>query len=1008
MDPRNRNPTATGAPRVVDSSETRGRSQNAERQRGYDATPVADVRLVKRSRRSAGFDVGTWNVRSMYATGETEVVRREAERQHLAILGVSEVRWPQANDFETNGWRVITSGREPNNSAGVAMFINPKWKTAVMGHAVWSPRLITLRLAARGRPISIAQVYMPTAQAMDEEVDLIYEQLDQWLGRVRSNDRVLIMGDFNARVGMNPEHPSAGKFGYGQMNDRGETLLSWLAAHNLVILNGWFRHRTKQRITWFANDGRTRACIDYVITRRRDLREIVDARSTASIGSSDHCMVLAKTKLTYVRDTATTKPKIEWSKLKQKSVKETFRNRIEVCNSVRNEESLSRICEDIVQIAKDTCSATNKRMNQWFTADCETVITERRRVVAEYGHGSKEHREANKAVRRQLRKAKADWLEAKVKEAETAERFGDSKKIYQLVREISGKAQHKPPATLKDSHGRILLETKDVAEEWRTYCKSLFAARDGGTTQSPLLAERMPEVLQEEIDTAIAKLKQGKAPGPDHVPAEAWQAAGEETRRAIKREIDNIWQTGRWPESWTRVTTVPIPKRVGVTRCDEHRTISLVSHASKILLNIIQNRMKNTTEREIGEEQFGFCTGKGTEDAILNVRMILEKCYAHQRPLCVAFVDFAKAFDTVSHNELWEALRIMGIDPHAIWLLQGLYKESSGAVRVGGTTSRPFHIGRGVRQGCPISPLLFNIVTEIITRRLEERLSPTGRNLDNDCTDGYPTQPYGIWIGGHLIWNIKYADDFVVFAESAQKLSHILTELQRCSMEFGLHLNKGKTKVLLLNTHGVVSVNGESLEQVQHFKYLGSLVNQQTDSTQDIKARIATGKTAMLQLRKLWKSSISLSLKRKLVRSLVWSIVLYGSSSWTLKKSDEQRLVAMDNWCWRRMLRISWIQRRTNEWVKQKAGVAKDKSPDLLQRARQRKLRKYGHLMRAPSNITTNIIEGDAGKRRKRGQKTSWLDNVVVWTGMRSKIKAKQAATDRKTWSKLVEGSANA
>jgi len=109
------------------------------------------------------------------------------------------------------------------------------------------------------------------------------------------------------------------------------------------------------------------------------------------------------------------------------------------------------------------------------------------------------------------------------------------------------------------------------------------------------------------------------------------------------------------------------------------------------------------------------------------------------------------------------------------------------------------------------------------------------------------------------------------------------------------------------------------IERVNKFKYLGSLVTVDSNSTTDIKARLAIARHATLQLTGIWKAKdIGMDLKKQLVRSLIWSTALYASESWALKKYDEKLVTAFEMWVWRRMLRISWTERKTNTWIQEK------------------------------------------------------------------------------------------
>ena len=182
--------------------------------------------------------------------------------------------------------------------------------------------------------------------------------------------------------------------------------------------------------------------------------------------------------------------------------------------------------------------------------------------------------------------------------------------------------------------------------------------------------------------------------------------------KAMHKVIEQVWQTGKWPADWTQSTFVPIYKKGDPTVCANYRTISLISHASKVLLKIIQDRIRDKMESEVAEEQAGFRQGKGTQNHLCNLRILTERARAHRQPLFLCFIDFEKAFDTVSHKKLWRAMLDMGFAPHLVTLIKSLYTAQRSNVRVHGQTSDWFTVLKGVRQGCLLSPYLFNILAE--------------------------------------------------------------------------------------------------------------------------------------------------------------------------------------------------------------------------------------------------------------------------------------------------------
>ena len=166
-----------------------------------------------------------------------------------------------------------------------------------------------------------------------------------------------------------------------------------------------------------------------------------------------------------------------------------------------------------------------------------------------------------------------------------------------------------------------------------------------------------------------------------------------------------------------------------VTTCSDfgaqkinYRTIALISHTSKVMLKILQARLQQYVNRELPDVQAGFRKGRGTRDQIANIRWIMEKAREFQKYIYFCFIDYAKAFDCVDHDKLWNILRELGISDHLTCRLRNRYAGQEATVRTGHGTTDWFQIGNGVRQGYILSPCLFNLYAEDIMRnaRLEE------------------------------------------------------------------------------------------------------------------------------------------------------------------------------------------------------------------------------------------------------------------------------------------------
>ena len=221
------------------------------------------------------------------------------------------------------------------------------------------------------------------------------------------------------------------------------------------------------------------------------------------------------------------------------------------------------------------------------------------------------------------------------------------------------------------------------------------------------------------------------------------------------------------------------------------------------MLKVIQRRLENFICAELPEEQAGFRKGRGTRDHISNMRMIMNKSHHMQKPLILCFIDYKKAFDCVDHQRLWKVLEHMGAPMHLIVLLQQLYDGQRAVVRTEHGDTEHFGVGKGVRQGCILSPILFNIYAEKIIR---------------DALDGYEK---GIKIGGRTISNLRYADDTSLLAETVEEMKQLIHKVKVKSEEAGLLLNLSKTKIMSNSLIREFQLNGEEIEVVESFQFLG-------------------------------------------------------------------------------------------------------------------------------------------------------------------------------------------
>lgn len=518
----------------------------------------------------------------------------------------------------------------------------------------------------------------------------------------------------------------------------------------------------------------------------------------------------------------------------------------------------------------------------------------------------------------------------------------------------------------RNAQGDIQLTEEGKRQTWKEYIEHLFAARRDDVRDESNQAEQLC-ILKSEVEYAIKTSKSRKATGPDNIPIEFLKALDDRNLTQLTIMLNKIYETGEIPKDWLKSVFIPLPKKNNPKSCDEYRLISLMSHTLKVLLRIIQQRIYRKCEEQLDETQFGFREGLGTREALFAITVMLQKCREYNKDVYVCFIDFQKAFDKVQHDKLIENLKSIKLDPSDIQLIKNIYYNQTAVVRVGDIETDEVEIQKGVRQGCVLSPQLFNLYSQFVFQKaLYER-------------------PEGVNIGGTLINNLRFADDTAIMAESAEDLQTLLEGVSRECEEVGLAINTQKTKMMVIsknpNINPILTVNGNRIEQVQKYKYLGSTINSEMDPDQEIKIRIEMARNAFMKYSTLLTNrNLNLVIRLRFVECYVWSVLMYGVETWTLKTQMIKKLEAFEMWLYRRILKIPWTDRISNDEVLRRIG----RKRKLLTIIKIRKTSYVGHILRSDKylllqNIMQGRIEGRKGIGRK---KKSWLRNIREWTNL--------------------------
>ena len=483
-------------------------------------------------------------------------------------------------------------------------------------------------------------------------------------------------------------------------------------------------------------------------------------------------------------------------------------------------------------------------------------------------------------------------------------------------------------------------------------------------------------ISRNEVKVAISRMKNGKATGMDGIPVEVWKCLGEEGIDMLWDLMKGIYEQQKIPTEWRDSVIIPIYKEKGdIQDCGNYRGIKLMSHTMKIWERIIDRRPREETT--IGGEQFGFMPGRGTTDAIFAVRQLMEKHREKQKELHMVFIDLEKAYDRVPRQEVWRCTREKGVPEKCVMIVQDMYEGARTRVKsnVGLTDMIP--VGVGLHQGSSLSPYLFAMIMDVLARGIKD-ISP---------------------------WCMLYADDIVLCGTRSEVVEKKLEEWRRAMEDRGLKINRKKTVYLRFNVdrdlddgNSDVNIQGENLERVNTFKYLGATLAENGDLDAEMTHRIQSGWKNWKRISGiLCDRRISLRVKGKVYKTVVRPAMMYGAETWAVKKAHEKKLDVAEMRMLRWMSRVTKMGRIRNERIRGTTKVG-----EISKKVQESRLKWYGHVSRREDEyVGKRVMEMEVpGKRRRGRPKRRWLDSIR--NDLSERGLSEEDAQDRPRWRRLI------
>ena len=949
-------------------------------------------------------------------------------KYNLDIVALSETRFPGNGQLSEKEYTFFWSGLPDDDKryAGVGFALRKNIvKTLEENPEAINERLMTLRIPITNkRSLLCISAYAPTMTNPDETKEKFYEELKKILLKASSCDDILLLGDFNARVG-NDQHAWPGVLGkhlLGTTNSNGLLLLSLCSELKLVITNSVFQLPNQQKGTWCHPRSKHWHTMDYVITKQSGLNNVKITRAHQGTECwSDHRLVRSriKIKIPKIPRKAKTKipKKINCSSLQKPSLAQPFSEKLDVqvmkCNITDDiETSWKSLKDTIYTTSVDLLGFPTRKHQDWFDENDDAtskLLNNMHASHLNYMNNKKSKKAKQKyiaienCVQTCLRKMKEMWWKTKANELQQAADTHNSKKLYQGLKAIYGPPRKQSSALLSSDGSVKLVKDEDILNRWAEhYCEVLNRQSSvnideiHSLPQSETILEIDHPPTAAEVKDAMKVLCRGKQPGLVGIPPDVYKEGGPQLVKQLTKLMKEIWKKGEVPQDFKDATIISLFKKGKRTVCDNYRGISLLSVAGKLLARVIINRInKHITDLVCSESQCGYRKGRGTVDMVFCLRQLQEKSREHRTPLYMAFVDLTKAFDTVSRTALWIVLEKIGIPPQMRMVIRSFHEGMMAQVNLSGKLSHAFLVSNGTKQGCVLAPILFALyfaVMLIYALKGKEFGIPvcfraTG-GLFNIRRFNAPTKT-----SLELILDLLFADDCALVSQSCEELQEIVDCFARACTVFGLTISTKKTEIIYQKVPGndsiqpLIKVNDIPLKVNTKFCYLGSTISEKATLDDELKVRIGKASEAFGKLQqRLWSShDVSLATKVKVYSAVIIPALTYGCETWTPYRRQIRMLDAFHLRKLRSLCNVSWKDKVTNQ--------------EILSRCKISGIEAF--LMKAQLRWTGHVIRMD-NRRLPKIMLYSQLANATRPEGRpllryKDKLKANLASLDLKT-----------
>ena len=669
-------------------------------------------------------------------------------------------------------------------------------------------------------------------------------------------------------------------------NNYGHHLISLCKLTEMFLVNGRHHGDTLGEYTFVNQNGKS--TVDYLLTDS-DSFHLIQNFTVRSRVESDHMPITFNIADHSTRNAKATGniqsynlKKYRWVAEKQSDfstrLSDQHSKRLEEeCAKAVSEKNIQGAMKNIYQIISHCGSnmeiilpkGTDEKLNPWFTNECKVAKINCRQALNRFRKISNEN-------------TRIEYVEAKQMYTKTKK---DSKKEYEnkqrenvltLIKNKDSKGFWQEISKIKSKRTRIHNDISPL--EWYTYFRGVFRANEWVEPRT-VVGETVGHELDthisvEEIQNAIKGMKNNKSPGPDGVPIEFFSNNLGFWTPILHSLFNLIYDSGVYPSEWAEGMIIPIFKNGNCDEPKNYRPITLTSSLSKAFCSIINRRLTQWTKNncQITEGQCGFREGRSTIDNIFTLDTIINKVvFKRKSRLYCVFVDFKKAFDSVSRSMLWGKMQNYGYGGKILQMLKGIYKSVKTAVALKNNTRTDFFSSElGLKQGCILSPLLFSLY-----------INDLEREIQSDSMHTVPIENV------HLFY-LLFADDLTLFSNTVIGLQRLIDKLHLYCNKWGLTVNTDKTKVMVFRKGGILKktekwyYGGSQINVVPYFKYLGATFSSSANWARNITVMGEQGQRALNYIRsvKVKLNSIPCEALCTMFDTMVVPAMTYGGEVW--------------------------------------------------------------------------------------------------------------------------------